>query len=138
MAREQRDGLLVRSFLQPQGPGDRRRNERPVRHRAEVDEVDPVREGRLGLEGDSRRQPRLTGPAGAGQREEPGLGETIDDLADLGGAADERRELGRQVDRRLEGAGCRELLPQAVDEDLPQPDGRVEVLEPMDAQVLRA
>ena len=59
------------------------------------------------LRGELERQPGLAGPARAGEGQQPGRGEQAGRLVELGVAADERRQLGRQVvraGRRATGA----------------------------------
>ena len=103
-----------------------------VADRFEGHEPDPVREfvgcGRRDLQ----REPGLAGAAGSGQAQQPGPGQQRHGLAELLVAADERRELGRQVVRPgVQRPQRREVVRHALDDELGDALRGAQVLEPM-------
>jgi hypothetical protein len=113
---------------------DRGRDQAWVADRLERDEPDAVGEPLRDVGSQLQRQPRLAGPARSGQRQEPGGPEQLARLGQLRLAADEARQLRRQVVRAaIQRADRRELGPLALDDELADPL-RPEILEPVLAQ----
>ncbi len=102
-------------FIQPtaglgrrlQNVQDRRRQQLGRRHGRQVDEVNAVREACGFTTGGLDGQPRLADAARAEDGEQPAVGvsQPVGDLAQLSLAADEERDVGRQVVARLGGGG---------------------------------
>jgi hypothetical protein len=134
--------LVQRRPVHRLGQPDRRRGEGQdgvgVGRGDEVDEVDTVRES-VDLVGcGPDRQPRLAGPAGAGQREQPDVGvvEALADRLQLGFPAHEGGRLGRQVvGSKVERRQRRELGRQRRMADLVQAFRAAQVLQPVLAEV---
>ena len=79
---------------------------------------------------------RLPGAAGPGERQEPVVGQQCRDLADLSRPSEEGRQPGRQVVRhRVERPDRREVALEILDNQLPEPLGLIEILEPMDTEI---
>ena len=130
-----RDGAVLD---ESQDRGDRRSDEGRLANRFEGDEVDAVGEAL----GDRRRelegQAGLAGAARAGQGEQAGRAQHRAGLLELGGPADERGDLGRQVVRpAVERADRARIIGQALDLEDCQPLG-AEVLQAVFAQVTGA
>ena len=86
-------------------------DERPIAYLLQVDEPDAVGEGVHDAGADLQREARLAEPAHAEERQQSRAGEQLLHLGPLALAADERRELLRQVvGRRLQLAQRREVL----------------------------
>ncbi len=119
-----------------EGAGDPRRDEHGIADGLEGNEEDAVREVVRCPGRQLERQPRLAGPARAGERQQPGRGEQAGRRLELGVAPDERRQLGRQVVRPgIERSEGREVGRQAGGDDLDDPHRRAQVLEPVVAEV---
>lgn len=132
LVRHEVDGRAGRVVHQPQRPGDRRRDQIRVADRLQGDEPHPVRMALRGRRRDLEREPGLAGPAGSGERQQPGALEQGGGLGDLPLAPDERGQLRRQIVRSgVERAQRREVGRQAIDDELAQALGCAEVLEPM-------
>ena len=116
----------------PQGVGDRRRNQGGIGHRREVGEEGAVPVLGEDLPGDLEGQAGLPGPPGPGEGEEPGPAEDPPDLVDLLLPAHERGELGGEVVRPgVQGPGRREVGRQALDHEVMEALGVDDVLQPM-------
>ena len=116
--------------------GDLGDDEIRVGDRRELDHPDAVAVvvGQVGRDLD--RQSGLPGPAGARERDESRLPGEGGDLPDLTLAADERRELRRQVDAgRVDGVEVVGDLGQQWMTELEQVHGPLDVLERVDATV---
>ena len=111
-------------LAEPDRLRDRRRDQAGVADRREFDEEGAARVFRPELFRDAQAQPRLAGAAGTRQRHQPRVPHQLADLADLPFAADEARDLRRQVGRRLERPGRREVVGQARPDELGQALGR--------------
>ena len=122
----------------PDRGGEARRHERRFADRLERHEEHAVGEVLRGVRRDLERQAGLAGPARAGQRDEPVGSEEPARLLELALAADERRQLGREVVRAgVEGAQRREIEAQPVRDDLAQRLRLAQVLEPVVAEAAK-
>ena len=122
------DDRPARGFLDPQHARHGLRHEARVVHGCELDQPDAIREFVDQIGADLQRKPALSDAAHAEQGQEPELHEQLLHFAQLGLAADERRELVRQVvGRRLERTQRRELVPQARVQELVEGFGRSKI-----------
>jgi len=120
----------------PQGPGDRRRDQGGVGHRGQVDEEGAVAVLRPDPVGDLEGQAGLAGAAGPGEGEQPGPSQEPDRLGDLVLAADERGELlGQVAGAGVERPGRREVGLEPRDHQVMEVQGEVDVLEAVLPQV---
>ena len=132
---EQLEGGADAAVGQPDRTRDRARHESRLGERLERDEPRPVRIPVRGRRGDLERQARLADPAGPGEREQARRVEEQERGGQFVVAADERRQLGRQVVRLpVERADGREVGRHACHDQLRQAF-RPEVLEAVLAEV---
>ena len=94
----------ARSEFEPERGGDGDRDEVGIGERRELDDPDPVGKFRQQVSCDLEAEPRLADAAGAGQRDEAMGGAEVQDLVELGVAADQFGNRLRQVRRRRDGA----------------------------------
>ena len=125
-------GRAVAAVRHAEHPRDRGGHQGRVADRFERHEPDPVRElvgrGRRDLQ----REPGLAGAARPGQAQQPGPGQQRHGLAELLVAADEGRELGRQVVRPgVQRPQRREVGRHAIDDELGEALRGAQVLQPM-------
>ncbi len=121
--------------VSPTARAMRARHESRLGERLERDEPRPVRIPVRGRRGDLERQARLADPAGSGEREQARRVEEQERGGQVVVAADERRQLGRQVVRLpVERADGREVGRHACHDQLRQAF-RPEVLEAVLAEV---
>ncbi len=108
-------------FLEPKDRCQRLRHEVGIRQAREFDQPHAIRKRVEQVGGDLQREPRLAAAAGAGQREQPGLAQQRLHFRDFLFAADEARQLLRQVvGRRVQRAQRRERALQFAGHELPE------------------
>ena len=127
----------TRLVRQPERASHRERHHLWMRDRRQIGIENAVGEVTAHLAGDLDRQPRLACAACAGQGHEPVVGQGAADLGDLCCAADEARQLRREI---MRGNGIRcpqrwEVVAQIGMAQLRYPDGTGEVAQPVAAQI---
>ena len=122
--------------LQPQRCAERLPHRIRIRDRRELTQPRAVREVGDDLRRDVQRQARLADAADAGQGYQRRLPHQIGERADLGLAADERRDLTRQIaGQRIQRTQRRELRTQLRQIHLEHTHRRLQIAQPVLAQV---
>ena len=117
-------------------PCQRRRHQVRIGDRGEVHEEAAVLELREHLRGDPEGQPRLSGPPGPRQGEEAGPAEKPARLGDLSLAADERRELDRQIGGPgIERSRRWEVRFETLDHQIEEVLRMIQVLQPVPSKI---
>ena len=120
---------------EPDGRSERRRHDRDVPHRREVDEENPVREPLELLGRGFDRQPRLAAAPHAGQGHESRALEVLLHHLPIVEPADEGRACARQVGAHPERAQRWEVVGKVRVEQLVDPLGPGEVPQAMQAEI---
>ena len=122
----------------PEDTGDSRQDQRRIGEWREIDEPDTVGEGIERFGGDGQRKPCLASPTRSGQGDESGA-LALDhrrDMGDLRFAADQRRELHRQIGfQALECSRRREARLESRGEHLPDAFGFQQIAQPVLAEI---
>ena len=120
----------------PQGLGQRRGNQGGVGQRGQIREEGAISVLGQGLGGNLEGQPGLPGTTGPSQGEEPGLAEEPPYVRDLLLPTHERRELKGEVVRPgVERPGRREVGREALDHEVVEVLGLVDVFQPVFPEV---
>ena len=122
----------------PQRSGNARRHRILVGDRRQLHQPDPVTRPVQQLGGHLQAQPGLAAPPGPGQRDQARGLHQRPDLRPLPAAADEPRQLGREIVRQrraAQRAQRRELRPRALRVQLEDLFRAAQVLQPVNAQV---